>query len=62
MTATTAREGNAARLGAIETQCIHAGEPSPRFGDAVSMPIFQSSIFDTAEGLDYHDIPYIRAQ
>ena len=60
MTATTAREGNAARLAAIETQLIHAGEPSPRFGGAVSMPIFQSAIYDTPEGLDYHDIPYIR--
>jgi cystathionine beta-lyase/cystathionine gamma-synthase len=44
----------------IETKLIHAGEPEPRFAGAVSMPIFQSSIFETEGGGDYNNIPYIR--
>ncbi len=44
----------------IETKLIHAGEPSPRIGGAVAMPIFQSSTFEYSGQSDYHDIKYIR--
>jgi cystathionine beta-lyase/cystathionine gamma-synthase len=44
----------------LDTQLIHAGEPQPRIGGAVNMPIFQSSTFEyTGEG-DYHDVRYLR--
>ena len=37
----------------IESKLIHAGEPEPLIGGAVTMPIFQSSTFESAgpEGL-----------
>ena len=44
----------------IDTKLIHAGEPEKRYGNAVSMPIFQSSTFEYSEQTDYHDIKYIR--
>ena len=44
----------------IETKLIHAGEPEPRIGGAVSMPIFQSAMFEYAGETDYHDLKYIR--
>jgi cystathionine beta-lyase/cystathionine gamma-synthase len=44
----------------IETKLIHAGEPDPRIGGAVSMPIFQSAMFEYAGETSYHDIKYIR--
>ncbi|NIN01804.1 MAG: aminotransferase class I/II-fold pyridoxal phosphate-dependent enzyme, partial [candidate division Zixibacteria bacterium] len=44
----------------IETKLIHAGEPKPHIGGAVSMPIFQSSTFEYAGQTSYHDIKYIR--
>ncbi len=44
----------------IDTKLIHAGEPKVRYGDAVSMPIFQSSTFEYSGQKDYHDIKYIR--
>ncbi len=44
----------------IETKLIHAGEPHPRPGGAVSMPIFQSSTFEYEGQSSYHDIKYIR--
>jgi cystathionine beta-lyase/cystathionine gamma-synthase len=43
----------------IETKLIHSGEPEPRVYGAVSMPIFQSAMFET-QGGSYHDIKYIR--
>lgn len=45
---------------ALETQLIHAGEPSPRIEGAVSMPIFQSSTYAYGGEGSYHDIRYIR--
>ena len=44
----------------LDTTLIHAGEP--RIGGAVSIPVFQTSIYeDQPEGeSDYHDIRYIR--
>ena len=44
----------------IETKLIHAGEPEPRIHGAVSMPIFQSAMFEYAGETSYHDIKYIR--
>jgi cystathionine beta-lyase/cystathionine gamma-synthase len=44
----------------IDTKLIHAGEPNPRILGAVSMPIFQSAMFESAGEADYHDIKYIR--
>ncbi len=43
----------------METKLIHSGEPEPRVYGAVSMPIFQSAMFET-QGGSYHDIKYIR--
>jgi len=44
----------------IETRIIHAGEPSPRIGGAVVMPVFQSAMYETAGEKSYDDITYIR--
>jgi cystathionine beta-lyase/cystathionine gamma-synthase len=45
----------------IETKVIHSGEPSPRILGSVSIPIFQSAMFETGvAGGAYHDIRYIR--
>src|SRR5215475_8887579 len=44
----------------VETKLVHAGEPRPRQGRAVSMPIYQSSTFEYAGATDYHDLQYIR--
>ena len=44
----------------IETKVIQSGEPSPRIGGAVTMPIFQTAIFEQAHKSGYDDIPYIR--
>lgn len=44
----------------VETKLIHAGEPSPRISGAVSIPIFQSAMFEYAGESSYHDLKYIR--
>ncbi|MBI3608770.1 MAG: aminotransferase class I/II-fold pyridoxal phosphate-dependent enzyme [Nitrospirae bacterium] len=44
----------------IATKLIHAGEPSPRVGGAVVMPIFQSATFEYGGQAGYHDLTYIR--
>ena len=44
----------------LETKIIHAGEPEPLIGGAVSMPIFQSSTFEYTGQTSYHDLKYIR--
>jgi cystathionine beta-lyase/cystathionine gamma-synthase len=44
----------------LETKLIHAGEPEPRINGAVSIPIFQSAMFEYAGETSYHDIRYIR--
>lgn len=44
----------------LETKLIHAGEPEPRIQGAVSMPIFQSAMYEYAGETDYHDLQYIR--
>jgi cystathionine beta-lyase/cystathionine gamma-synthase len=48
------------RMTQIDTKLIHAGEPEPRIEGALSMPIFQSSVFEGWSGQGYHDIHYIR--
>ncbi|MGD9763964.1 MAG: PLP-dependent aspartate aminotransferase family protein [Candidatus Binatia bacterium] len=44
----------------IDTDLIHAGEPTPRIEGAVTVPIFQSSTFEYAGAKSYHDLKYIR--
>ena len=44
----------------IETKLIHSGEPEPRILGAVSLPIFQTAMFEYAGEESYHDIRYIR--
>lgn len=44
----------------IDTKLIHSGEPSPRVEGSVSIPIFQSAMFEYAGETDYHDLKYIR--
>lgn len=44
----------------IDTKLIHSGEPTPRILGAVSMPIFQTSMYEYRSGANYHDIRYIR--
>jgi cystathionine beta-lyase/cystathionine gamma-synthase len=44
----------------IETKLVHAGEPHPRILGAVSLPIFQTAMFEYAGEASYHDIRYIR--
>lgn len=44
----------------IETKLIHAGEPEPRIEGAVCIPIFQTAMYETEGGANYHDIRYIR--
>ena len=44
----------------LDTKLIHAGEPEPLVGGAVTMPIFQSSTFESAGHKSYHDQRYIR--
>lgn len=44
----------------LDTLTIHAGEPRPRIGRAVVMPIFQSATFAMDGDAGYHDIRYAR--
>jgi cystathionine beta-lyase/cystathionine gamma-synthase len=44
----------------FETRLIHAGEPDPRIEGAVSMPVFQSSTFESQGEASYDDVRYIR--
>ncbi|UCG75772.1 MAG: aminotransferase class I/II-fold pyridoxal phosphate-dependent enzyme [Gemmatimonadota bacterium] len=44
----------------VDTKAIHAGEPRPRIGGAVAMPVFQSSTYDYQGETDYHEIRYAR--
>jgi cystathionine beta-lyase/cystathionine gamma-synthase len=44
----------------LETKLIHAGEPEPRIGGAVSMPIFQSSTFEYTGASSTNGLKYIR--
>jgi len=44
----------------LETKLVHAGDPEPRIRGAVSMPIFQSAMFEYMGEKSYHDLKYIR--
>ena len=44
----------------IDTKLIHSGEPKPKIGGAVSIPIFQSAMYEYTGENSYHDIKYIR--
>src|SRR4029079_9342874 len=44
----------------LDTDLIHAGEISPRVLGAVTLPIFQTSIYETRNVAEYRDIKYIR--
>jgi len=44
----------------IETKAVRAGEPNPRIGGAVVMPVFQSAMYVTAGEKSYDDTTYIR--
>lgn len=44
----------------VDTKAVHAGEPRPRVLGAVTLPIFQSTVFESFGDRSYHDISYIR--
>lgn len=44
----------------MDTKLVHAGEPVPRHGGAVALPIYQSSTFEGSGGLGYHGMLYAR--
>lgn len=44
----------------LETKLIHSGEPNPRILGAVSMPVFQTAMFEYTGESRYQDIRYIR--
>lgn len=44
----------------IDTQLVHAGEPSPRYGGAIAMPVFQSSTYEYGGQGRYDDVRYLR--
>ncbi|HWC76041.1 MAG TPA: PLP-dependent transferase, partial [Blastocatellia bacterium] len=44
----------------IDTKLIHAGEPEPRIAGSITVPIFQSAMFEYAGEASYHDVRYIR--
>ena len=44
----------------IDTLLIHAGEPRPGIEGAVTLPIFQTAMYETTGENDYHDVRYIR--
>ncbi len=44
----------------IQTKVIRSGEPSPRIGGAITMPIFQTAMFEYGGEAGYDEIPYIR--
>ena len=44
----------------LDTKLIHSGEPDPLICGAVSLPVFQSSTFESVGGTGYYDLKYIR--
>jgi len=44
----------------LETKVVRSGERTPRIDGAVTMPIFQSAMFEYAGETSYHDLKYIR--
>ena len=41
----------------IDTMLIHAGEARPGIEGAVTLPIFQTAMYETTGEADYHDVP-----
>lgn len=50
----------APNLQRLETRVVHAGDPHPRIEGAVTLPIFQSTVFEQEEGVGYHELRYPR--
>lgn len=44
----------------FDTKAIHAGEPKPYIGRAITTPIFQSSTFEYGGETNYNDVIYLR--
>jgi cystathionine beta-lyase/cystathionine gamma-synthase len=44
----------------IDTKAVHAGTPEPRIAGSVTMPIFQSAMYEYAGEESYNDVRYIR--
>ena len=44
----------------LETRVVHAGDPHPRIEGALTLPIFQSTVFEQDEGAGYHELRYPR--
>ena len=44
----------------IQTKVIRSGEPQPRIGGSISMPIFQTAMYEYDGEAGYDEIPYIR--
>lgn len=44
----------------IQTKLIHAGEIRPGVMGAVSLPVFQTAMYEYEPTVEYHDIKYIR--
>jgi cystathionine beta-lyase/cystathionine gamma-synthase len=44
----------------LDTKLVHSGEPDPRIGGAVAMPIFQTAMYEYKGEKSYHDVKYIR--
>jgi cystathionine beta-lyase/cystathionine gamma-synthase len=44
----------------FSTKLVHAGEPNPRIGGALTTPVFQSATFEYGGADNYHDVRYIR--
>jgi cystathionine beta-lyase/cystathionine gamma-synthase len=44
----------------LATRAIHAAEPQPRIMGAVTVPIFQTAMFETVGGEGYHNTRYLR--
>ncbi len=44
----------------LETKAVHAGEPKPRLGGAVVMPIYQTAMFLYSGEESYDDLKYLR--
>jgi cystathionine beta-lyase/cystathionine gamma-synthase len=44
----------------IDTDAVHAGEPQPRLGGAVVLPIFQTATYLYEGQTEYHAVRYVR--
>lgn len=44
----------------LSTRLVHAGEPSPRIGGALSAPVFQTSTYETGDEASCQDVRYHR--